>query len=118
MSVSNSSPLSNVATVAVAPTETTVLSVSRESLRGAKRITVGVQNDDGTQVFAGTVYRRLAGMTVWAASTLGDFASIAAGAAVVADLDVEGTDELELRGTMSGAGGNVTVKATRKAATP
>jgi hypothetical protein len=47
-----------------------------------------------------------------------DFASVAAGSAVVADIDVEGTDELELRGTMSGAGGSVTVKATRKAATP
>jgi hypothetical protein len=79
---------------------------------------VGVQNDDGSQTFAGTVYRRLAGMTVWAASTIGDFGSIAAGTSVVADLDVEGTDELEVRGTMSGAGGNVRVKATRKAATP
>lgn len=118
MSVSTSSPLNEVTTVAVAPTETVVLSVSRELLRGAKRITVGVQNDDGSQTFAGTVYRRLNGMTVWAASSIGDFASISAGDAVVADLDVEGTDELELRGTMSGAGGNVTVKATRKAATP
>jgi hypothetical protein len=118
MTVSTSSPLNAVTTVAVAPTETVVLSVARESLRGAKRITVGVQNDDGSQTFAGTVYRRLAGMTVWAASTIGDFGSIAAGTSVVADLDVEGTDELEVRGTMSGAGGNVRVKATRKAATP
>ena len=118
MSVSTSSPLNSVATVAVAPTETVVLSVSREKLRGAKRITVGLQNDDGSQTFAGTIYRRLNGMTVWAASSIGDFASVTAGTAVVADLDVEGTDELELRGTMSGAGGNVKVKATRKAATP
>jgi len=118
MTVSTSSPLNSVTTVAVAPTETTVLSVARESLRGAKRLTVGVQNDDGSQTFAGTVYRRLNGMTTWAASTLSDFASVAAGSAVVADIDVEGTDELELRGTMSGAGGNVKVKATRKAATP
>ena len=68
MSVSTSSPLNEVTTVAVAPTETVVLSVSRELLRGAKRITVGVQNDDGSQTFAGTVYRRLNGMSVWAAS--------------------------------------------------
>lgn len=118
MTVSISSPLNSATIVAVAPTETTVLSVSRESLRGAKRLTVGVQNDDGSQTFAGTVYRRLSGMSVWATSSIADFASVAAGTAVVADLDVEGTDELELRGAMSGAGGNVTVKATRKAATP
>ncbi len=118
MTVSTSSPLNAATTVAVAPTETTVLSVSRESLRGAKRLTVGVENKDGSQTFVGVVYRRMNGMTAWAASSLGDFASIAAGSSVVADLDVEGTDELELRGTMSGAGGNVLVKANRKAATP
>lgn len=95
-----------------------MLSVSRELLRGAKRITVGVQNNDATQVFAGTVYRRLNGMTTWAASGLVDFSSVSPLSAVVADLDVEGTDELELRGYMSGAGGIVVVKATRKAATP
>lgn len=118
MTVSISSPLNSATIVAVAPTETTILSVSRESLRGAKRLTVGVENKDGSQTFAGTIYRRMSGMTAWAASSLGDYASIAAGASVVADLDVEGTDELELRGTMSGAGGNVLVKANRKAATP
>ena len=118
MSVSTSSPLSVATTVAVAPTETTVLSVARESMRGAKRLTVGIENKDGSQVFAGMVYRRMSGMTAWAASTIGDFASIAAGTSVVADLDVEGTDEVEVRGTMSGAGGNVLVKANRKAATP
>lgn len=118
MTVSTSSPLNTATTVAVAPTETTILSVSRESLRGAKRLTVGVENKDGSQTFAGVVYRRMNGMTAWATSTIADFASIAAGASVVADLDVEGTDELEIRGTASGAGLNVLVKANRKAATP
>jgi len=118
VTVSVSSPLNAVTTVSVAPVETTVLSVSRETLRGAKRITVGVQNDDPSQTFVGALYRRLSGMSVWAQSSIGDFASIGPGAAVVADLDVEGTDELELRGYMSGIGGDVRVKATRKAAAP
>lgn len=118
MTVSISGPLAAATTVAVAPTETTILSVSRDTLRGAKRLTVGVENLDATQSFTGAVYRRMSGMTAWAQSPLADFASILAGAAVVADLDVEGTDELEVRGTMSGAGGDVLVRANRKAATP
>lgn len=118
MSVSISGPLSAAVTVAVAPTETTVLSVSRDTLRGAKRLTVGVENLDGTQSFTGAVYRRMSGMTAWAASSVADFASMTAGSSVVADLDVEGTDELEVRGTMSGAGGDVLVRANRKASTP
>ena len=36
----------------------------------------------------------------------------------MADVDVEGTDELELRLTASGAGCDVEVAATRKAASP
>lgn len=118
MTVSTSSPLNSLTTVSVAPTETTVLSVTREVLRGAKRLTVGVENADGSQTFSGIVYRRMSGMTAWAASSIGDFASIGPGSAVVADLDVEGTDELEVRGTASGLGLNVRVKANRKAATP
>ena len=105
-------------TVAVAPTETTILSVSRDTLRGAKRLTVGVENLDATQTFAGVVYRRMSGMTTWAASSLPDFSSMPALSSVVSDLDVEGTDELEVRGTMSGAGGDVLVRANRKASTP
>lgn len=118
MSVSVSAPLLAPTTVAVAPTETVVCSFTRDSLKGAKRLTVQVSNADATQTFAGTVYRRLRGMTLWTASTIGDFGSIAPSTAVVADLDVEGTDEVEVRGTMSGAGGNVSVAANRKAATP
>lgn len=118
MSVSISSPLISATTVTVGATETTVLSVDRDTLRGAKRLTVGVENLDGTQTFAGVVYRRMNGMSTWAASAIPDFSIINAGMAVVADLDVEGTDELELRGTMSGLGGDVLVKANRKASTP
>lgn len=118
MTVSISNSLNAATSVSVAPTETTVLSVSRDLLRGAKRVTVGLQNNDASQTFSGTVYRRLNGMTTWAASGMVDFSSVLPLSAVVADLDVEGTDELELRGYMSGAGGTVVVKATRKAATP
>jgi hypothetical protein len=81
-------------------------------------VTIQVVNLDGTQTFAGIIYRRKTGMSAWAPSSIPDFASVAAGASVMADLDVEGTDELELRGTMSGAGGSVQVGATRKGATP
>jgi hypothetical protein len=118
MSVSISSPLVAPVTVAVAPTETTVCSFKRGTLQGAKRITIQVSNLDATQTFNGTVYRRKAGMAAWAPSTIPDFTDLLPLTSVMADLDVEGTDELEVRGTMSGSGGDVEVGATRKAATP
>ena len=118
MSVSTSSPLNSVTTVAVAPTETVILSVGRDNLRGAKRITVGVENEDASQTFLGVVYRRMSGMTVWAQAPIENFSSIGPASSVVVDLDVEGTDELEVRGYASGAGLNVRVKANRKASTP
>jgi hypothetical protein len=118
MSVSQSSPLVAPVTVVVAPTETTLCSFARDTLKGAKRVTVQVYNANAAQTFVGVVYRRKTGMSAWAPSTIGDFASVGPLTSVMADLDVEGTDELELRGTMSGAGGNVQVGATRKAATP
>ena len=118
MSVSVSGRLTLPTTVAVAPTETVVVSYLREVLKGAQRITVQVVNSDATQTFSGNVYRRLQGAGTWALSDFTDFATIAPLASAVADMDVEGTDEFELRGTMSGAGGNVLVAATRKAATP
>jgi hypothetical protein len=104
--------------VTVAPTETTVASFARSMLNGAKRVTVQVVNLDVTQTFVGVVYRKKSGMSAWAPSTMPDFASIGPLTSVMADLDVEGTDLLEIRGTMSGAGGDVEVGATRKAATP
>lgn len=118
MTVSTSSPLNAITTVAVAPTETTILSVVRDSLRGAKRLTVGVENSDAAQTFLGVVYRRMNGMTVWALAPVESFSSIGPLASVVVDLDVEGTDELEIRGYASGAGLDVRVKANRKAAAP
>lgn len=118
MSVSQSSPLTGPTTVAVAPTETTLCSFNRDTLKGASRITVQVYNTDAAQTFAGIVYRRKANMSAWAPSTITDFSSVDPLTSAMADLDVAGTDELELRGTMSGAGGDIQVGATRKAATP
>jgi len=118
MSVTHSSPLVAPVFVVVAPTETTLCSFTRDQLKGAKRVTVQVFNMDAAQTFTGTVYRRKAGMDAWAPSTVPDFFSVNALLSVMADLDVEGTDELEVRGSMSGAGGTVQIGATRKASTP
>jgi hypothetical protein len=118
VSVSLSTIVFPLVTVAVAPTETVVMSLARVNLRGSRRITTYLSNEDAAQTFSGIVYRRLAGTVIWAASSMPDFSSVGPLGSVMADLDVEGTDELELRGTMSGAGGNVKVVANRKAATP
>jgi hypothetical protein len=117
MSVSVLAVVSAPTVISVAPTETVLLRVSREHCRASKRVTVQITNNDGSQTFSGTVYRRLNGMA-FAPSTLADFVAVAAGDSVVADLDTEATEELEIRGTMSGAGGNVTVAAVRRAYTP
>lgn len=93
-------------TVAVAPTSTTVLSVD---VRGELRVSVQIDNLDAAQTFSGTVERRVAGAGNWSPSSLGDFSSIAALGSVTADLDVAGSADLRIVGTMSGAGGDVRV---------
>lgn len=118
MTISRSGTLTALTTVSVAPTTTTVVSWDRTQLGSSKRLTVYLANLDGSQTFVGQVERRQQSGTTWAVSTLGDFASVVAGTAVMVDLDVEGSDEVRIRGTMSGAGGDVQVGATRKAATP
>lgn len=115
MSVGQTFTLVAATTVAVAPTETTLCSLTRTMLRGAERVSVQVYNTDAAQTFVGTVYRRKADMGAWAASTLPDFSSVGALSSVMADIDVEGTDELEVRGTMSGAGGDVQIGVTKVA---
>lgn len=105
-------------TTAVGPTETTVDSFTADELRAAKRITLQVVNLDPTQTFTGILYRKKTGMSAWAPSTMPDFSSIGPLGSAMADIDVEGTDQLELRGTMDGLGGDVQSGATRKAATP
>lgn len=118
MTVSNSATLTPLATVAVAPTATVLMTWTKDQLRGAKRVTAYVYNADAVQTFAGLVQRRMTNGTAWATSTISDFSSVAALTAVMADLDVEGSDEVRLVGTASGAGLNVQCGATRKAATP
>ena len=118
MSVSNSATLTALSTVAVAPTQTTLMTWTKDQLRGAKRVTAYVYNPDATQILSGTVQRRMSGSTAWASSSISDFSSIPPQTAVMADLDVEGSDEVRIVGTMDGAGADVQCGATRKAATP
>lgn len=103
--------------IAVSPTETTLLSLTLSTMRSAERLTVQLANLDATQTFAGVVYRRQSGMVAWADSSIPDFSSIGPLGSAMADLVVGGTEELEVRGTMSGAGGSVRVGATKKDAT-
>jgi len=102
-------------TVAVAPTETTVLTLD---CRAVDTVAVQLVNTDGSQTFNGTVYRRTAAETTYAPSTVPDFAGLAPGSSVMADLDVRGSAYVQLRGTMSGIGGNVRASYTRRANTP
>lgn len=118
MSVSNSATLTALATLAIAPTQTTLMTWTKDALRGAKRVTAYVYNQDASQTFTGYVQRRMTNATSWATSSIPDFSSIAAQTAVMTDLDVEGSDEVRIVGTASGAGLNVQCGATRKAATP
>lgn len=118
MSVSPSTVLLDPTSVSVAPTETTLAAFTREQLRTAKRIVVQVCNLDGSQTFSGIIYRKKSSMADFAPSSIGDFASVGPGLSAMVDLDIEGTDQLEVRGTMSGAGGSVQIGANRKAATP
>jgi len=92
--------------VTVAPTSTEVVAVD---VRDEQWLTMQVDNLDGSQTFTGVVERRVSDTMDWSESTLGDFAGIATGGSVTADIDVTGTGFLRLVGTMSGAGGDVAV---------
>jgi len=107
MSTNPSTVLRSPHTVAVAPTETTLESFTRTQLQTAKRITVQVYNADGAQTFAGIIYRKQTGMSGYAVYDDVTFAAVTFGTSKDLVVDVEGTDVCELRGTMSGAGGNV-----------
>lgn len=117
MSVNPSATLRAAHIEPVAPTETTLDSFTREELRSAKRITYQIYNPTA-QTFSGTVYLKLVGMSVFAPSTMPDFANIAPGDSAIAHIDVEGVDGLEIRGLLDGIGGDVDAAASRKAATP
>ena len=97
-------------------------------VRSDEWLSMQVDNLDATQVFTGTIERRLSTAMGFSTSTIGDFGSIQpAGTvdpttgvpldSVTADLDIRATGYLRLVMQMDGAGGNVAVvvrKGTRK----
>jgi len=96
--------------VAVAPTETTIQEYDCTNLR---TLTVQITNTDGSQTLVCSVYRRQYSSQAWALSALSDFALLAAGQSVVADLDVSSTGFIKITGYMSGAGGDCVCSARR-----
>lgn len=98
----------------VATTESTLASFTRDQLRTARKIVVQVYNPTA-QTFTGKVYRKKSGMSGFAVLPVSEFDNIPAGESGMADIDVEGTDQLEVRGQLSGLGGNMQVGANRKA---
>lgn len=93
-----------MSTVAVAPTETVLLTLDVSTRRG---VSVQVVNLDEWQIFTGTIYARNRYESVWAPTTLADFGAINPGDSVVAIVPCDGVADLELRGFMSGTGGDV-----------
>lgn len=103
-----------VTTATIAPTLTTVF---ERDVRRWGLGTLQVQNLDPTQVFSGYLRRKVAGSLGFALVSLGDFLSIQpAGSvdadgnptdSVTADLDLEGSAEIEFVGKMDGAGGDI-----------
>ena len=99
-----------VVPVSVGPTSTVVADLD---VRSDEWVTLQIDNLDGTQTFTGVVERRQSPEMDWAPSTMGDYAGIAPGTSVVADLDVSGTGYLRVVGVMDGLGGDVAVCARR-----
>jgi hypothetical protein len=99
-------PITGPVTVAVAPTETTVATVDTTSRAVCA---IQVDNLDGSQTFTGTVYARVSASGAWAPTTLPDFTGLGPGASVAPAMDTTGYSGIQLRGLMSGAGGNVRV---------
>lgn len=100
-------------TIEVAPTETTL---AEFDTRYTEVLTIQVTNASGdAQTFVGAVYRRLDSSQLWALTTISDLASIADATSVVVDLDVRGTGQIKIAGSLSGAGGNMIITARRRA---
>ena len=99
--------------VPVAASETTLESYTRAELRTSKRLVVQVYHANAAQVFAGIIYRRQTGMTGFAVYDDVTLSGVVSGQSKDIVIDTEGTDEIELRGTLSGAGGNVQTGTTR-----
>ena len=109
-----------LAPVALAPIQVavaaTLTALAEFDTRYTEILGVQIVNLDGSQTFAGIVQRRVTLTDPWADSSIPDFSSIPAGGSVLADLDVRGTGYIRLVGTMSGAGGDVTISARRRSA--
>ena len=103
--------------MAVAATETTLDTFTRVELRTAKRVTTQVYHANAGQVFAGIIYRRQTGMTAFAVYDDVTLANVASGISKDIVIDCEGSDEIEVRGTLSGLGGNVQTGTTRNSST-
>lgn len=93
-------------TVTVAPTETTLATLDVSVRRG---VSIQIVNLDATQTLSCTIYVRNKYEPVWAPTTFPDFAVVGPGSSVAAVVPCEGVSELELRGYMSGSGGDARV---------
>ena len=100
--------MSAPATVHVLPTETVVLAAFDVSI--ASIVSLQVTNLDGSQTFDGTVYVALGSMSL-APTPVAELTGVGPGVSRVAQVDVRGVSRLELRGVMSGVGGDVSVAA-------
>lgn len=101
-----------VATNTVAVTSGTILFTLDTT--HTDQITVQIENLSGAETFTGTVQRRLSTGHNWANSSMTDFNAMAPAANVVADIDVSGSTQVRISGTMTGAGGNAKVTVTRR----
>jgi hypothetical protein len=117
MSVSQTGTLLAPTTVAVAPTETTLATFDRQDLKRTSRITVQIVAPSD-QLLTVLIYRRLEGVTTYAPTDDSLFGAIPAGTSKVRDVDVGGTDELEVRAYVDGSGGDVVIGATRTSERP
>lgn len=113
MSTNRFSVLRAPHTVAVAPTDTTLESFTRDELHTARRVTLQAYNADAAQTFVGIVYRKQTGMTEFSVYDDVTFSAVLPLTSRSLVLDVEGGDLFEFRGTQSGAGGNVQSGATK-----
>jgi hypothetical protein len=118
MTVSIATVLRAPHTVAVAPTETLLDALTREETRSTAALTVQIYNPDASQTCTVILYRKQTGMTEWSVWDSVSFAAVLPLTSVSADFLVGTTDLIEIRGTQSGAGGDVQIGIIRRAANP
>lgn len=105
----------NPTVVAVAPVSTALFDPLTVGAQGA--LSIQVENLDATETFSGTVRTRLDPDNDMASSTIGDLQGIGPGQSVVVSLSLPANAEVDVVGTMTGAGGNVRVTALPRAST-